>query len=158
MTLSAEGIDGSTEEKAASVCMVGHQVGVQGSRLHIPVPAQAASKSQMEQGTFDLWVGEQTWEGGISGENPTRYAPSIPWVKLNSPMLLFIACCTVCQGTDWPPCQLISKYNSYQSLKMESRPIDLCQQKLKSQMGQAGMNLNLQGEGLNYILGKNSLL
>lgn len=140
LTLSAESTDGNTEEKAASACMVGQQVRVQGSRINIPVPTQATSKSQMGQGILGLWVGEQTWEGEISGENPIRYALSIPWVKLNSNVPLSIACCTVCQGTDWPPCELISKYNSYQGLNMESRPTDLCQQKLKSQVVQGGIN------------------
>lgn len=142
LTQSAESIDGNTEEEAASACVVGQQVRGQGSRLHIPVPTQATSKSQMWQGTLVLCVGEQTWKGEISGENPTRYGLSIPWVKLNSNTLLFIACCTICQGTDWPPCDLISKYNSYKGLKMESRPIDLCQQKLKTQVVQGRINFN----------------
>lgn len=37
-------------------------------------------------------------------------------------------------GDELPPSELISKYSSYQCLKVKSRPTDLCQQTLKSQV------------------------
>lgn len=38
--------------------MLGERRGLKAHELHIAVPVQATSKSQVGQGTSDLWVGE----------------------------------------------------------------------------------------------------
>lgn len=71
---------------------LGEGKGLSTQGLHIAVPVQATSKSQMGQGSLDLWVGERDMGMGIHGENSARSAPSTPWVKLNSTVTLLITC------------------------------------------------------------------